>query len=122
MERQVSLIFKAARLVNTLILMYATESIPIHYHFAVQTKLLLNFHMNLTFSILIIFDFIRENVSLCFALGRSEIRMELAGIQCLAQRHFSRQGARCCGPRAQLHCPATPTLTADMNLKDSVLH
>ena len=54
--------------------------------------------------------------------GRSQIRLELASIQCLAQRHFSRLCARYRGPRAQQHCPATPTLTVDTDLKDSVLH
>lgn len=54
--------------------------------------------------------------------GGSEIRLELARIQCLAQRHFSRLGACYCGPRAQLHCPATPTLTVDMNFKEAVFH
>lgn len=54
-------------------------------------------------------------------VGRSGIRLQLARIQCLAQRHSSRLGDCYRGPRAQRRCPPTPTLTADMNFKASVL-
>lgn len=115
-----SLIFKGVRLVNAFISMYTTESI-IYALLHSSNKLLHNFHTNLLFYshyfrffffyfTLFYFFFPRE----CFfvlctrwAVG-SEIRLELARIQCLAQRHLSRLGDCCCGPGAQLECPATP--------------
>lgn len=119
----VSLIFKAARLVNALIFMYISESIipaPLHC----SNKLPRNFHMNLHFYSHYFWFYSGECLFVLCArcVGRSEIRLELARIQCLAQRHLSRLGDCYCGPRAQLHCPATPTLTVDMNFKESVVH
>lgn len=107
-----ALIFKGVRLVNAFISMYTKESI-ISALLHSSNKLLHNFHTNLLFysHYFWFFFFPRE----CFfvlctrrAVG-SEIRLELARIQCLAQRHFSRLGDRYSGPGAQLWCPATPS-------------
>lgn len=62
----VSLIFKAARLVNALIFMYTTESI-ITALLHCSNKLLQNFRMNLHFYSHY-FWFYSENISLCFVL------------------------------------------------------
>ena len=110
-----SLIFKGVRLVNAFISMCTTESIMCALLHS-SNKLLHNFHITLLFYshyfrfFFFFFFFARE----CFfvlctrwAVG-SEIRLELAKIQCLAQRHLSRLGDCCCGPGAQLQCPATP--------------
>lgn len=108
-----SLIFKGVRLVNAFISMCTTESIICALLHS-SNKLLHNFHMNLLFYShyfrFLFFFFPRERFFvLCtrWAVG-SEIRLELARIQCLAQRHLSRLGDCCCGPGAQLQCPATP--------------
>lgn len=103
-----SLIFKAARLVNALIFMYTAESIGFalsHY----SNKLWHNFHMNLHFYSLFFFFFLRERLcELCISsTGRSEIRLELARIQCLAQRHLSRLG--------ECYCRASSTATMPCN-------
>ncbi|CAB1454069.1 unnamed protein product [Pleuronectes platessa] len=87
----------AARLVNVLIFMYAAESIATFSGAPFkQTSAHTPHQPTCLFSLFLIFD--SENVSLCFGArcaGGSEIRLELAGIQCLAQRHFSKPGARC---------------------------
>lgn len=98
------------------LLMPSFPCIPMNQSFLPYCTLQTNFCTTFTrsyFSILIIFDFFfpRECsfvLCTCRAVG-SEIRLELARIQCLAQRHLSRLGDRYCGPGAQLRCPATPS-------------
>lgn len=108
------------------LLMPSFPCIPLNQSFVPYCTLQTNFCTTFTrtyFSILIIFDFFFFFILLyfiffspreCFfvlctrrAVG-SEIRLELARIQCLAQRHLSRLGDCCCGPGAQLRRPATP--------------
>lgn len=118
-----SLIFKAARLVNALIFMCTTESIiSALLHRSNKTSAQLSHEPTLLLSLFLILFGECLFVLCAHCAGGSEIRLELARIQCLAQRHLSRLGDCYCGPRAQLRCPATLTLTVDMNFKESVLH
>lgn len=118
-----SLIFKAARLVNALIFMYTAESIGFalsHY----SNKLWHNFHMNLQFYSLFFF-FFKENISASFALAAQAGQRSgwsWHGFSVLLKDTWADWVNATAGPPAQQQCPATPTLTVDMNFKASVLH
>lgn len=119
-----SLIFKGVRLVNAFISMCTTESIICALLHS-SNKLLHNFHTNLLFYShyfdFFFYFFHRE----CFfvlcsrwAVG-SEIRLELARIQCLAQRHWVTAAV---GLEPSYSALQPLTLTVHMNFKVSALH